>query len=203
VITGYHRDEAGDWVAELECGHNQHVRHQPPWQWREWILDPGNRRSRLGTPLSCRLCDQAELPEAILTVRRMEWDESTLPAGLRRAHRLGTGTWGRILVRSGRLHFRAATAPQINLELEAGASQAIPPGVEHEVEPSGSVRLTLELLAVERSSPGVDTTYPSGDEWPEGGDPACWAGFICPTCGGVVGAEGGHHPGCTAEQEGQ
>ena len=37
-ITGYHQDELGDWVAELDCGHNQHVRHRPPFQ-----LRPGSR----------------------------------------------------------------------------------------------------------------------------------------------------------------
>ena len=34
AIVGYHRDDVGDWVAELECGHAQHVRHDPPWQLR-------------------------------------------------------------------------------------------------------------------------------------------------------------------------
>ena len=29
-VTGFHQDEEGHWVAELECGHNQHVRHDPP-----------------------------------------------------------------------------------------------------------------------------------------------------------------------------
>jgi hypothetical protein len=24
-VTGFHRDEEGHWVAELECEHNQHV----------------------------------------------------------------------------------------------------------------------------------------------------------------------------------
>ncbi len=28
-IAGYHQDSDGHWVAELECGHNQHVRHEP------------------------------------------------------------------------------------------------------------------------------------------------------------------------------
>ena len=36
-IVGYHQDQLGDWVAELECGHGQHVRHDPPWQVREWV----------------------------------------------------------------------------------------------------------------------------------------------------------------------
>ena len=30
AIAGYHQDEHHDWVAELACGHYQHVRHQPP-----------------------------------------------------------------------------------------------------------------------------------------------------------------------------
>ncbi|MBI5854136.1 MAG: DUF3565 domain-containing protein [Nitrospirae bacterium] len=35
-ITGYHQDEQGDWVADLACGHGQHVRHQPPLTVRPW-----------------------------------------------------------------------------------------------------------------------------------------------------------------------
>jgi hypothetical protein len=30
-IVGFHQDEHADWVAELQCGHTQHVRHHPPW----------------------------------------------------------------------------------------------------------------------------------------------------------------------------
>ena len=56
AIVGYHRDEHGDWVAELACGHQQHVRHQPPFQLRPWVVEREGRRGRLGTPLECRLC---------------------------------------------------------------------------------------------------------------------------------------------------
>ena len=28
-IVDFHLDENLDWVAELECGHQQHVRHNP------------------------------------------------------------------------------------------------------------------------------------------------------------------------------
>lgn len=31
-IIGYHQDEHGDWVADLACGHGQHVRHHPRFQ---------------------------------------------------------------------------------------------------------------------------------------------------------------------------
>jgi hypothetical protein len=30
-IIAFHQDEQGDWVADLACGHGQHVRHRPPW----------------------------------------------------------------------------------------------------------------------------------------------------------------------------
>ena len=56
-IIGFHQDQEGDWVAELECGHNQHVRHDPPWQERAWVLSSEGRAGRLGTGLTCRLCD--------------------------------------------------------------------------------------------------------------------------------------------------
>jgi hypothetical protein len=58
-IVGYHQDEHGDWVAELECGHNQHVRHHPPWVNRPWVVTPEGRAEQLGKILECRKCDEA------------------------------------------------------------------------------------------------------------------------------------------------
>lgn len=55
-IVGFRQDDVGDWVAELECGHQQHVRHDPPWQVREWVRDDAARASRIGATLECRLC---------------------------------------------------------------------------------------------------------------------------------------------------
>ncbi|WP_428234820.1 DUF3565 domain-containing protein [Gracilimonas sp.] len=57
-ITGFHKDEQGDWVAELKCGHNQHVRHNPPWQLRPWVVSEEGRKSRLGTQLNCKKCEK-------------------------------------------------------------------------------------------------------------------------------------------------
>jgi hypothetical protein len=56
-IVGYHRDEEGHWVAELACGHGQHVRHDPPWQVREWVTTEQGRTAFLGVELECVLCD--------------------------------------------------------------------------------------------------------------------------------------------------
>ena len=58
-ITGFHQDDESHWVAELECGHGQHVRHDPPWQVRTWVTTPEGRAGRLGTTLNCVLCDDA------------------------------------------------------------------------------------------------------------------------------------------------
>jgi Protein of unknown function (DUF3565) len=57
-IVGYHQDEYGDWVADLACGHGQHVRHQPPMTNRPWVLTEAGRTEYLGTILNCKKCDE-------------------------------------------------------------------------------------------------------------------------------------------------
>ena len=37
-IVGFHQDDQSNWVADLECGHTQHVRHNPPWMNRLWVM---------------------------------------------------------------------------------------------------------------------------------------------------------------------
>ena len=60
AIIGYHKDEKNDWVAELTCGHNQHVRHNPPWTLRPWVISEEGRRIHLGDKLDCKKCDRNE-----------------------------------------------------------------------------------------------------------------------------------------------
>jgi hypothetical protein len=56
-IAGFHQDEKGDWVADLECGHTQHMRHDPPWMNRPWVTTSDGRGARIGTMLNCKKCD--------------------------------------------------------------------------------------------------------------------------------------------------
>jgi hypothetical protein len=56
-IVAFHQDEHGDWVADLACGHGQHVRHRPPWELRPWVVTEAGRRAHLGTLLRCVRCD--------------------------------------------------------------------------------------------------------------------------------------------------
>ncbi len=51
AIVGFHLDEENHWVADLACGHTQHVRHDPPWQNRPWVLTEQGRREKLGAML--------------------------------------------------------------------------------------------------------------------------------------------------------
>ncbi|MBV8810602.1 MAG: DUF3565 domain-containing protein [Acidobacteriaceae bacterium] len=60
AIIGFHQDEAGHWVADLECGHTQHVRHDPPWQNRPWVITPEGRAAFLGRALKCVKCAEAQ-----------------------------------------------------------------------------------------------------------------------------------------------
>ncbi|WP_394559452.1 DUF3565 domain-containing protein [Aquipseudomonas alcaligenes] len=55
-LLGFHQDEDGHWVADLSCGHTQHLRHQPPWQNRAWVTDPEQRQRHLGQPFACGWC---------------------------------------------------------------------------------------------------------------------------------------------------
>ena len=57
-IVGFHQDDEQHWVADLACGHGQHVRHDPPWQRRPWVLHEDTRRAYLGVELDCVRCDR-------------------------------------------------------------------------------------------------------------------------------------------------
>jgi hypothetical protein len=59
-IVGFHTDDEGYWVADLECGHGQHVRHDPPWQVRPWVLTPEGRAGFIGVRLGCVRCLDAD-----------------------------------------------------------------------------------------------------------------------------------------------
>ena len=74
-MVGFHCDEEGDWVAHLDCGHRQHVRHRPPFQLRPWVLDQAARASRLGGLLECPLCDRGEPPADPLVPTEVWSDE--------------------------------------------------------------------------------------------------------------------------------
>ncbi|PKF81333.1 DUF3565 domain-containing protein [Vibrio sp. vnigr-6D03] len=64
-IVGYHKDGFDDWVAELQCGHFQHVRNKPPFINRPWVETETGRDSMLGYKLNCKKCDLGEPKDQI------------------------------------------------------------------------------------------------------------------------------------------
>jgi hypothetical protein len=62
-IVGFHQDDEDHWVAELACGHFQHVRHNPPLVSRPWVLTLEGRTAMLGHRLKCKKCDIGAPPD--------------------------------------------------------------------------------------------------------------------------------------------
>jgi tellurite resistance-related uncharacterized protein len=190
-------DDEGDWIARLSCGHSQHVRHRPPFQERSWVLDEQTRHERLGTFLSCPLCDRAELPRELHLLRKSPvWDNVTAPSALRDSHHLAEGTWGVITVENGRLRLLTHGEVAMNEVIETNTPQAIPPGLDHLVKFEGPVRFSIDYLSVkgERFEGPLDEIARTlhrrddsmDDESDEGGESACFAHLVCTVCGAVL-----------------
>ena len=146
AIVGFHRDVTGDWVAELACWHNQHVRHRPPFEVREWVLAEATRRAHLATLLECPLCERGELPEGLTALRRLgPFEEQSMPSRLRSSHSLPIGRWGLLHVERGRAGL-VFHEPPLVVVLSAGEERAIPPGLEHHLEPAAELCFAIDLL---------------------------------------------------------
>jgi tellurite resistance-related uncharacterized protein len=154
TIDGFHQDDAGEWVADLSCLHRQHVRHQPPFQDRDWVLTASGREERVGSLIDCPLCDRAQLPDGLQLARTAgPFDHDSLPAGLRREHRVAPRTWGCLRVIEGSLGFSLHTEPPLTVRLEAPAEQPIPPEVPHALTIDGPVLLAVDFLVAPDDGP--------------------------------------------------
>ena len=146
AITDFHLDEHRDWVADLDCGHGQHVRHRPPFVNRPWVASDAGRTAMLGSALDCVRCDRMEWPDGLVAYRRTpEFDESTVPAGLRSEHATKRGVWARIQVVSGVLRYRVGAPIHRSFRVGTASCAVIVPEVPHRVDPEGPVRFFVEF----------------------------------------------------------
>ena len=153
TIIDFHTDEYGDWIAALDCGHGQHARHRPPFVNRPWVTTPSGRESMLGTELDCVRCDRMEWPDGFIAYRRTpEFDEHTIPAGLKRNHATRRGIWGQIHVLAGKLLYRVEAPVDRTIPITAGAYEAVVPQVPHRVEATGTVRFYVEFHRSDHAS---------------------------------------------------
>ena len=90
--------------------------------------------------------DIGELPDGLSLARTTAtFDESTVPAGLLRAHRVAADVWGRVVVQTGTLtlHFDDDTAERHLLG--ADDRVVLDPGRPHHVELDGPVTFAVEF----------------------------------------------------------
>ena len=146
AIEGFREDEHGDWIAELRCGHGQHVRHKPPFWSCPWILTAEGRTSKVGTELPCALCERFEMPSGYQPYKRTaEFTTLSIPDGLKRQHSTKAGVWGVIHLLVGRMRYVVEAPLAREWLLEAPSLTVIVPEIPHHVMPEGDVRFFVEF----------------------------------------------------------
>lgn len=102
-----------------------------------WATDPEGTRFA-GPPPSPRplvATNPTGLPDGLVLDRTTpEFTAATVPAGLRRAHRVAAGVWGRLVVRRGALRFVFDDDVEHPIEVAAGDTVVIPPDRAHHIE---------------------------------------------------------------------
>jgi tellurite methyltransferase len=133
-IVGFVMDDEGHFVARIDCGHGQHMRHKPPMTFRPWVLTEEGRAERVGMDIECPLCDRAEMPAGYAEYKRTAvFDESTVRRGLLGEHRTKVGVWGMLHVIEGEIDFILLEPERSVTTLAAGSTHVIVSGVAHQV----------------------------------------------------------------------
>lgn len=144
-IVTFGQDDEGVPLAWLSCGHTQHVRHNPPFVNRAWILTEEGRARMLGQPLNCVRCDALELPDHFVPYDKTDLlTEAAFTAGSDISQPAPQGIWLRIIVLDGRLRLRIPYL-SVDLELSSAQSGTIAPEMTYALERVGSVQFFQEF----------------------------------------------------------
>lgn len=145
-IESFHRDGESHWVAKLECGHSQHVRHDPPWHERPWVTTEAGRREHVGQKLDCLKCAMPTFPAGLTCYKRTpDFTAATIPKGLLKQHRTKAGTWAKIVIAEGVLLYVIETDPEQSFVLAPDFPGTVPPDTPHHIAPNGPVRFHVEF----------------------------------------------------------
>ena len=145
-IVAFAQDEVGDWKAELDCGHYQHTRHQPPFFPCPWVITEEGRQEHLGEQLDCLRCDQQEIPDNFTAYKQTPiFNQQTIPDGLKANHSTKTGIWGIIRVFQGKLIYRIAEPFNSEEIIQTNQTGIVIPEVSHSVTPFANTQFLVEF----------------------------------------------------------
>lgn len=86
------------------------------------------------------------LPDNVSSYKKTPvFDNSNVPDGLLNAHNTKAGTWGKIVVLSGKLSYRILEPELETIELSSERFGVVEPTILHEVEPIGDVSFYVEF----------------------------------------------------------
>ena len=104
------------------------------------------RRERIGVELDCSFCEMPELPPNLDPYKRTpDFDEGSLPEGLRKAHTTKAGVWATIEVGQGRLEYTIEAPTPRSWILRPGVPGVVEPQRPHRVRPIGSEALKVHV----------------------------------------------------------
>ncbi|MGH6624098.1 MAG: DUF3565 domain-containing protein [Burkholderiaceae bacterium] len=146
-IVDFEQDEDADWMAILDCGHRQHVRHNPPLVSRPWVVTEEGRRGQLSRQLDCVRCERFEVPAYFEPYRSTPvFTRDSIPSALQKNHTTRRGVWARIHVLEGSLRYVIEDWHTDTL-LSPETQGIVVPEVSHYVRAGGPVRFFVEFYA--------------------------------------------------------
>jgi tellurite resistance-related uncharacterized protein len=85
------------------------------------------------------------LPCSLSPIRKTpEFDETSIPRGLLKAHQTKEGLWGKIVILEGKLQYKISQPEEIII-LDINNYGVIEPAILHEVKPLGAVKFYVEF----------------------------------------------------------
>ena len=85
------------------------------------------------------------LPGSLSPIRKTpEFDETSIPRGLLKAHQTKEGLWGKIVILEGELQYKI-NQPEEIIILDIDNYGVIEPAILHEVKPLGTVKFYIEF----------------------------------------------------------
>ncbi len=148
-IVRFHQDEEGCWVANLICGHCQHVRHNPPWVNRPWISTEATRELYIGQSLNCLKCNMPNIPSSAKQIKCSEqYDQQSLHQQFVGAQVNNSDFWIKVIIFEGELVYRRLTEIPHGYVVDSEYSAVIEPRMKYILRSKGPVRFKFQYYQV-------------------------------------------------------